>query len=313
MRETVLTLNNGQWIDLVAPTASDIPVLAKRFNLPEKTLLSCLDPEYLPKLEQQEDCLFLITRVFDKADSKKGDTVQELTTKLCFFISKDRVVTIHRVDHSFIDQLKVKLSQIKGGLDLKSLILQLISESIISFDIPLAKLEDQVTLFEQFIFKNPTQKKIFQDGFLLKRKANVFRKVLKLSSDVISNLTLKAEFKNHDFQEIRTTLDTLLFYAEEVLDNVSNLIHLYVSITSQKTNEASYKTNEIVRILTVFSIFFLPLNFLAGVYGMNFENMPELKSEYGYYVILSVMASISLGLFIWMFRRGWIKGLNGSL
>ena len=97
------------------------------------------------------------------------------------------------------------------------------------------------------------------------------------------------------------------------MDNVSNLINLYVSITSQKTNEASYKTNEIVRILTVFSIFFLPLNFLAGVYGMNFEHMPELKSENGYYAVLGVMLLISFSLFTWMFRRGWIRGLDENL
>ena len=146
--------------------------------------------------------------------------------------------------------------------------------------------------------------------FLLKRKSTVFRKVLKLANDVNNKLVIKAEFQNQDFQEIKTSMETMLFYAEEVQDNVTNLINLYLSITSQKTNEASYKTNEIVRLLTVFSIFFLPLNFLAGVYGMNFEHMPELKSENGYYIVLGIMFTISIGLFTWMYRRGWIKGLE---
>lgn len=308
MQEQVLDLSFGQWIDILSPSFEDIPSLSKRYNVPEKSLLSCLDPEHLPKLESQHDFVFLIIRVFDKSNSKKGDTVQELTTKISFFIFKDKVITIHRVDHDFINELRSKLLKTKGCLDSKKLILALINSAVESFDIPLTQLEVQVVHFEHLIFKNPKQKKIFQEGYLLKRKSNVFRKIIKLSNEVTNKLVVKAEFQNEDFQEIKTTMETLLFYAEEVLDNVSNLIHLYLSITSQKTNEASYKTNEIVRILTMFSIFFLPLNFIAGIYGMNFENMPELKTQYGYFVVLGIMLAVSIALFLWMFRRGWIKG-----
>ncbi len=310
MQERILELAFGQWVDITAPTKADVPGLAKKYNIPEKSLMTCLDPEHLPKLESQNEFLFLVTRVFDKSNSVKGDTIQELTTKLAFFISKDRIITLHRVDHDFIDSLRQKLTDVKGCLDSKKLILELLTAAIQSFDVPLTQLEEQVTHFEQLVFKNAKQRRIFQEGFLLKRKSTVFRKVLKLANDVNNKLVIKAEFQNQDFQEIKTSMETMLFYAEEVQENVTNLIHLYLSITSQKTNEASYKTNEIVRLLTVFSIFFLPLNFLAGVYGMNFENMPELKNEHGYYVVLGVMLSISIGLFTWMYRRGWIKGLD---
>jgi magnesium transporter len=62
-----------------------------------------------------------------------------------------------------------------------------------------------------------------------------------------------------------------------------------------------------MRVLTVFSIFFLPLNFLAGVYGMNFEYMPELKMKYGYYYVLGIMTLISLTIFLWVWKRGWMR------
>ncbi|HEY1078684.1 MAG TPA: CorA family divalent cation transporter, partial [Bdellovibrio sp.] len=73
------------------------------------------------------------------------------------------------------------------------------------------------------------------------------------------------------------------------------------------TNEASYRTNEVMRVLTVFSIFFLPLNFIAGVYGMNFENMPELKAPNGYYMTLAVMAFVVVSITYWMYKKGWLK------
>jgi magnesium transporter len=62
-----------------------------------------------------------------------------------------------------------------------------------------------------------------------------------------------------------------------------------------------------MRVLTVFSIFFLPLNFLAGVYGMNFEYMPELKTKYGYLAVILAMIGIAVGIHYWVRKRGWLK------
>jgi magnesium transporter len=64
-----------------------------------------------------------------------------------------------------------------------------------------------------------------------------------------------------------------------------------------------------MRILTVFSAFFLPLTFIVGVYGMNFAHMPELAHPWGYFVVLGGMAALSLGIWIWFRRRGWLGGV----
>lgn len=62
-----------------------------------------------------------------------------------------------------------------------------------------------------------------------------------------------------------------------------------------------------MRLLTVFSAFFLPLNFIASIYGMNFQNMPELASPHGYHTTLAVMASVAAVIYIWVKRKGWLK------
>jgi magnesium transporter len=66
------------------------------------------------------------------------------------------------------------------------------------------------------------------------------------------------------------------------------------------------RTNEVMRVLTVFSAIFLPITFLAGLYGMNFQNMPETETQNGYFVVLGVMATCVTGMLWWMRRKGWI-------
>jgi magnesium transporter len=106
-----------------------------------------------------------------------------------------------------------------------------------------------------------------------------------------------------DFQGLRENIERNLFYTEDVLENVTGLLNLHLSLAAQKTNE-------VMRVLTVFSIFFLPLNFLAGVYGMNFDYMPELRHIHGYHYVLASMSIISLVIFIWVYKRGWLKRPN---
>jgi magnesium transporter len=66
------------------------------------------------------------------------------------------------------------------------------------------------------------------------------------------------------------------------------------------------RTNEVMKTLTIVSTIFIPLSFLAGLYGMNFETMPELRWKYGYFMLLGLMASIAIGFFVWFRRKGWL-------
>ncbi len=69
---------------------------------------------------------------------------------------------------------------------------------------------------------------------------------------------------------------------------------------------ASQKTNEVMRVLTVFSVFFMPLTFIVGVYGMNFEFMPELKYPFAYWIVWAAMILITIGVFFWFRKKRWL-------
>ena len=92
--------------------------------------------------------------------------------------------------------------------------------------------------------------------------------------------------------------------AESYRDLISGSLEAYLSVVSNRMNE-------IMKVLTIFSAVMLPLTFIAGVYGMNFENMPELHSRYGYYGALVVMGVVAVGMLIFFWRRGWLGGGGG--
>lgn len=89
---------------------------------------------------------------------------------------------------------------------------------------------------------------------------------------------------------------SLILSYDEVLEDANNLLNSYHSVNAQKNND-------VMKLLTVFSAFFLPLTFIAGIYGMNFDIMPELEWHLGYFATLSLMFVISIIIFIWFKRK----------
>lgn len=300
MKKSEHELQNFRWIDLTSPKKSDLNHLAQELNIPNRILMNALDPEHLPKYEQLESATVIYLRVIDSSKTQAVN-IQDLTTKITLIITKDVVMSIHRLDHLFLEELRNESAD--KALTLKELIKRIITSSLMTFDVPLINLENRVEIFEENIFENQKSKDIVREGYFLKRKASVIRKVLKFSMDILAALQSRPDFVWRDFQGLREDMERNLFYIEDVLENVTGLLNLHISLAAQKTNE-------VMRVLTVFSIFFLPLNFLAGLYGMNFDHMPELHNNNGYYYVLAVMLLISIVIFIWVYNKGWLKRPN---
>jgi magnesium transporter len=103
------------------------------------------------------------------------------------------------------------------------------------------------------------------------------------------------------YRDVQENAESSHFYADELLDDVNTLLNIQLAL-------ASHRTGEVMRVLTVFSVFFLPLTFIVGVYGMNFEYMPELRTRWGYPAVLAAMGIVTLTIFFWFRRRGWLRG-----
>ena len=137
--------------------------------------------------------------------------------------------------------------------------------------------------------------------YALKRKVYLLRKLSNLSADILHHLapidnTQKSKPVLQDLKDYYVKVDTIV---ESNHEDINNLLNIYLSISSQRNNE-------VMRTLTVFTAFFLPTTFIVGLYGMNFEVMPELKHPFGYPAVLGLMILVTATIYAWFKRKGWI-------
>ena len=289
------------WLDVTAPSEEELQELAVTYHLHPAAVQDCLDPEHLPKYERFGETSFLIFRVYDPAASDSAGTVQELTRKIAIFSNPDLTLTIHRADLAVVADVRGRFGGPHPESECSPLTLfaALVNGALDSYDRPLQRAEDQIDAFEESLFRRDIDDPSLEHIHTLKRRVGLIKRMLWQTQTVIARLTPPGERPPPLYQDLRENAESYYFWADELHEDLNNLLSMHVTMASQRTNE-------VMRVLTVFAAFFLPLTFLVGVYGMNFRFMPELEQRWGYPVVLGLMAVISLVIFIWFRRRGWL-------
>lgn len=290
------------WLDIINPNRAQLEELAKKYGLHSTSVEDCLEPEHLPKFEQTGAILFLILRAFDENCKTDADTVQNMTRKVALFIGPDFVITIHRQDQRFLAELRQrwKSPQISSAEVMGAFVADCLRSFIDTYEAPLEKIQLDIDALEKRILTRPEGRKGLTKGFYLKRRADLIERMLRRTADVVSHANIFGERLKPQFQDMKETIDRFSFMTDDFETSIPSLISTQLALESHRTNET-------MRSLTVISLFFLPLNFVAGIYGMNFEHMPELKWEYGYLFAIGLMIVVSLIIFAILYRKGWTK------
>ena len=283
------------WIDIEAPSAQQLEEIAIKFNLDVFPVKDALEPGHLPKIEKISNFDFIILRAYTANEYDNISTVEELSNKVAFFYNENQIITIHRSPFLF---LKKAFDQDLSYNSVYELLIPIFKEIILTYSVPSQWQTNQIDEVEKTIFLKKEYKISLEDLYYQKAETRISRKLLLLTQNVINQIVVPQE-SSSALQDVKDNLIKLILEYEEATENAVNLMNTFLSVTAQKNND-------VVKLLTVFSAFFLPLTFIAGIYGMNFDFMPELRWQYGYLYVILFMVFISVIIYSWFKRKNII-------
>lgn len=271
-------------------------------KVPESFIETALAAGALPRFEIEGDSAFFLLRTFDTAAEKRAEGAPELTRKIAVILLGNEVITVQR---SPLEELPICSPTVNfRAEEILSLILE---KTLSTYTDEIGRNEDLFASLEAGVFNAPGGKVFrLKEAYFLKRRLSIQRKMLVLTHDALELAATHTRFKFFLKTPLIRRMTRAQGSIDTFLEGMNHLLQLQIALVSQKTGEAGQRTNDVMRVLTVFSAFFLPLSFIAGVYGMNFQFMPELQHPLGYVGALLLMAIVALGIFIWFRKRGLI-------
>ena len=279
---------------------SIIQKIGKHFNIPSLALENVVNTGQRSKYFEDSDSITLVTKAVYYDSEKQKISVEQISFVLCAntLISFQEKVGDHF--EPVRERLRTKIGRIRKSTT--DYLLYTLIDSLV--DNYLINIEQIGNLVEQIEPKlaNPG-KEVSAELFHFKTEITYFRKTIRPLKEVMTRLLrsdselIKQEFIVY-FQELNDLID----HAYEAADTYFNMIGDYLNIFN--TN-VSNRVNDVMKVLTIFASIFIPLTFIAGIYGTNFHYVPELNYKYGYFVMWGVMLLVALGMLYYFKRNKW--------
>lgn len=296
------------WLDVQQPDEEHLePLLEERFGFHELAAEDTLSPNTLPKYDAFPGYDFFIFRAVDVNVSEHGSQ----TYKLAAFLARNFLITVHRDPMQSVDDVFNRLPSdtrlLGNGPDF---LLYNIVDQMVDAHFPLLdQIEEVVDELQDSIFKD-AQPSHLDELLHLKRDVNVLRRQSLPQRELLNQISRgDAQFiQRQHLIYFRDLYDHMFRISENIdveRDMMAGTMEAYLSVIANRTNE-------IMKVLTIFSAIMLPLTLIAGIYGMNFQHMPELRWRYGYAFALGLMVATAAGLLFWFRRRRWIAPHDGA-
>ncbi|SMO76387.1 magnesium transporter [Chryseobacterium rhizoplanae] len=296
--DTIYRTSQCEWVDVEAPTAEDLKFLHERYEINNLLLEDTMDPNHLPKYEEDGNIKFFLLRESTELERKNLNTISDISTKIGIFLVENTIITIHRMKTRSITEVKKKVSLIQEDLNPQQITLMIAILIMKSFDDESLSLFETMDNIENEIFlKNTNHTSQIRRLYKLKRKSGLNSRVLVISTDAIDKFKL-LNLQDSEFVDLKDKHKDVVADFDHLNIQITNLISMFLALSDQKANQ-------VMKVLAIYSVYFLPITFIAGVYGMNFDNMPELHHKYGYFITLGAMATVVISTFIYVRRRQW--------
>jgi magnesium transporter len=290
------------WVDTEDVTNKDAELLSSVFRFHPLAVADCISKNiHPPKIDDFDDYLFIIVHGINY--HIESEVVE--TTELALFLGKNYVVTNHDVPmrsvSSMLDRVRKEGRLMSRGADfLAHDILDALVDNIMPTIEEIDEKNDQLEAEALHEPKRETLMSIMQ----LKRSILALTRVILPQREIVNRLSrgeyaLISERAQIYYRNIYDHLVRIEMLTLGLRDMTESVLSTYLSSVSNRMNE-------VMKMLTLIATIFIPLTFVAGIYGMNFENMPELQWRYGYFSILIVMAVIGISLAVYFKRKKWL-------
>ncbi|MBE9073569.1 magnesium/cobalt transporter CorA [Microcystis sp. LEGE 08355] len=297
--------NTVSWMDIQGLGSETVlKQVGEIFNLHPLLLEDVVNVPQRPKLEDYNNQLLVISQMVRLKEDESGFDTEQVSFVLgkryllsfqeeelqdCFEIVRDRIRT---------SQGRVR----KSGADYLT---YLLLDTIIDGYFPVVEhYEDRIEALEDMIISNP-DRDTMQEIYDVRRELLALRRLIWPMRNVLH--LLMRDHHGIVSDEVQIYFRDSYDHVIQILEIIEAYRELAASLMDVYMSTMGNKLNEIMKFLTVISTIFIPLTFIVGVYGMNFENMPELKGEWSYFMVWLVMLAVAGGLIFYFWRKGWFK------
>jgi magnesium transporter len=278
-----------------------IESVGKSLNISMLILEDIVNTEHRPKFDFQDGLLFLTLKAFSP-----GNENTVIIEQISFILGNNFLVTFQESEHPWFEPVRKQLDNPTAkirqtGLDylLYSLVDLIVDQYYEISEV----IGDQLEELEDMILESPGRE-LWERNRLIKKEIITIRKLLLPALEAINKLNrFKPEIIGND---VRRYFDDVDDHLIQVLDYMDTHRELSAELKENYLSNINFRMNQVMKLLTIITTIFIPLSFVAGVYGMNFQYMPELKWRYGYFSVLILMFLMIVAMLIYFKKKKWM-------
>lgn len=295
--------NSMRWVRVVGVHDTGLlERIGQSLHLPSMVLEDIADTTQRPKYEEGEDYIFMVVKVIGYDEETKKLAVEQVSIA----ITQGVLATFQENERNVFDGVleRLRRGRHRSKLDPHYLFFSLLDAVVDRYVVALGVLGDHVEDVEETLLEIQTEEALM-NIYGLKRETVFMRKQVWPLREVLLSLWRKRKSKHVSneskayLREVRDHISQVIETVDSLNDVLTGMLNVYVSVTD-------LRMNQIMKVLTVVATIFIPLTFVTSLYGMNFENMPELHWRWGYYIILGTMLGLALIMLAYFRIKKWL-------
>ncbi|WP_417855076.1 magnesium/cobalt transporter CorA [Xanthomarina gelatinilytica] len=295
--------NSNTWININGLNhIQDIEKIGKHYNLHPLIMADIANTSQRPKIDVYDDYIFVILKML-YYDENENINIEQISLVL----GKNYVLSFQEIEGDVFDNVRERLRLANGRIRTHGtdyLLYALIDAIVDHYYIVSETMGNKIEDLEEILFNGELKEDLSIQVLNLKKEVLKIRRAIFPIREIISRIEKNEHvlINPNSLQYYRDIYDHVI----QLSDSIDIYREMVWSLMDMYMTSISNKMNEVMKVLTIIATIFIPLTFIAGIYGMNFDHMPELHFRYGYVILWGIMIVIFLGMLYYFKRKKWL-------